>query len=148
MKAIRGFALGITALSLWAANLSALRAGDEHIGTSIADAPNLNGMFTVSNNSTFTITYSVKWGNEEWKKTTVGPRMTGRHWHPLDGNRRAPRPQLSFKTAPGARTSKTFDLKFYAVGFAGYGPKPNLTGAKEYEFRDSPNGASVDLHER
>ena len=125
----------LTAFCLMIAAISATAA--ERTGTSTADAPQLQGEFIVHNPTNVNMVYQVQWGSKgPWKEYTLSPKQQRRHWHPLDGNGRAPSPFLRFDTRANDRhvTWKTYDIDFGRVGYAGFGPRGNINEALHYQF--------------
>lgn len=148
MKSIRAIVLGVAGLSLWAASPAVSLAGPEDVGTSTADLPSLSGMFAISNDTGHTIHYFVRWGDGKWKEITLATSRRQWHSHVLDDNGRAPTPEVRFDGVDHNHKRVTYKMEFFAVGYGGYGPAPDQTQAKEYDFRYSPDGGSLDLYPR
>ena len=135
--------------ALLTATLAPLAAA-EKVGTSTADAPNLQGEFVVHNPTANAIHYQVKWGTGgEWKSFTVKPGFEYRHWYPLK-NGKAPAPYVRFDNegGDGKVTYTELHMKFGQVGYAGYGPKGNVNEAWHYEFKYRKDGKRLELFER
>ena len=117
------------------------------VGTSTADAPRLQGEFVVHNPTNMNMVYEVQWGSKgEWKRYTISARQQRRHWHPLDGNGRAPSPFLRFDTRANDRqvTWKRYDIDFGRVGYAGFGPRGgHVNQALHYEFTARGNALEL-----
>jgi hypothetical protein len=145
MKAL--YLYPLAALGLCTAGVGAARAYPD-VGKSQADLPNLQGEFAISNPTGMPIHYYVRWGNEPWKPITLRSGYTQWHWYPLDSNGRAPIPYVMFDGVANNHSRISRRMEFYAVGYPGYGPGPNLTQAKEYYFQYSPSGDSLELHAR
>lgn len=141
---------------LWALQRTAI-AQDEDVGTSnsaLEEGPPrpqnkpspFRGEFVIHNPTRFDVGYSVRWGDGSWSSYKIPPQYRRRHWHKLDANGRAPRPQLKFDNRANDHqyTSKTYEMKF---GRAGNTPS---TGAVDqsihYEF--VANGSLIDLVRR
>ncbi len=123
----------------------------EKVGTSTADAPNLQGEFVVHNPTSITLNYQVKWGSKgEWKSYSVRPGYERRHWHPLDSNNKAPTPSVRYDNegGDGKVTHTEVRMKFGKVGYAGYGPKGYANEAWHYEFMYRTDGKRLDLNEK
>lgn len=106
----------------------------------------MQGEFVIHNPTNFKVGYSVRWGDGPWNPHTIEPRYLRRHWHVLDANGRAPRPQLQFdRVANDQRvTNKTYDMKFGRVGHSpATGP---VNQAVNYEF--VANGNLIDVVRR
>ena len=137
----------LTVLYLMATAVSA--TAEQRTRTSTADAPRLEGEFVIHNPTNVTQVYQVKWGrNGQWQEYTTSPQRQRRHWHPLDGNGRAPSPFLRFDTRANDRqvTWKTYDIDFGRVGYAGFGPRGNINEALHYEF--TARGNALELVKR
>lgn len=118
----------------------------ERIGTSTSDAPQLQGEFVVHNPTNVNMVYEVQWGSKgQWKRYTISPREQRRHWHPLDGNGRAPSPFLRFDTRANDKqvTWKRYDIDFGKVGYAGFGPRGRINEALHYEFTARRNALEL-----
>lgn len=152
--------LALPGLWLCGAGRAASDPNDEDVGSSSAAlslAPNksapppskvsrFRGEFVIHNPTGFNVGYSVRWGDGAWKSYTVSPRHLRRHWHVLDGNGRAPRPQLQFdKVANDHKvTTKTYDMRFGRVGSTPQGTPVNQ--AIDYEF--VAKGNLIDMVQR
>ena len=135
----------VFAAALLMATAGSATAG-ERIGTSTADAPRLQGEFVVHNPTNTNMVYEVQWGSKgQWKSYTISPRQQRRHWHPLDGNGRAPSPFLRFDTRANDRqvTWKRYDMDFGKVGYAGFGPRGHINEALHYEFTARGNALEL-----
>jgi hypothetical protein len=121
-----------------------LRAADEDVGTStselrVAPPPNqpsssrLQGEYVINNPTGFNIGYSVRWGDGGWVNHTLSARHLRRHWHFLDVNGQAPRPQLKFDNVANDNrvTDKVYHMQFGRVGMT---PKGPVNQAVHYEF--------------
>lgn len=122
----------------------------EPLGTSCADCPNYSGAFSISNDTGQTIKYQYRWGsNHPWKGMTLLTGHVETHSYPLGENPRAqvPTPYVRFDNLAndGRVTFTEYRMHFYAVGYAGYGPKVNKTEPKRYFFRYAPDGRHLDL---
>ena len=155
---LRLIALGLAGLSLFAS--LACHAADEDVGVSSSPlelspgnrpAPDkrpgtsrYQGEFVVHNPTNLKIAYEVQWGDKgAWKPHVIQPKQLRRHWHVLDGNGRAPSPNLRFDNRANDKrvTWKTYDLKFGRVGYAPSGAHVNQ--ALHYEF--VAHGTTLDL---
>jgi hypothetical protein len=105
-------------------------ASAQNIGHSQADLPVVRGEFTLTNSTSYTITYLVRWGNRGfWDKVVLPPGWTETHSHGLDGNLRAPVPHIQFQRwNNGLSEIKSYRMDFYVVsdGMTGSSgtPKP------------------------
>jgi hypothetical protein len=147
-------------VGLGAAACALARRGDEEdVGTSTSAATaapqphpppartaRLQGEFVVHNPTNFEIGYSVRWGDGPWTGHKIAPRHLRRHWHVLDAQGRAPRPQLRFDARANDNrvTIKSYDLKFGRVGNSP--PAGAVNRAVEYEF--VARGDLIDLRQR
>jgi hypothetical protein len=123
-------------------------ASQENIGTSCADCPNLQGEFSIENETGVTIHYQVRWGtNHAWKSMTLETGHVMTHSHPLDDNGRAPSPWIRFDGIGGdnAFTPKEYHVAFHAVGYAGYGPAENKATPKRYAFEYAADHRTLNL---
>jgi hypothetical protein len=126
----------------------AIATGQENVGTSCADCPNLRGAFSIENQTGVTINYQVKWGrNREWKSMSLNSGQIRTHSYPLDENAKAPAPYIRFDAVggDGAFTAREYHLTFRAVGYAGYGPTPNRTTPKAYVFEYAADRRTLNL---
>ena len=141
---------------LWAVQRTAL-AQNEDVGSSNSalevgparpqtkPSP-FQGEFVIHNPTGFDVGYSVRWGEGPWASYKIPPRYQRRHWHKLDANGRAPRPELKFDKRAGDDrvTLKTYEMKFGRVGNTpSTGP---VNQAIQYEF--VANGNLIDLVRR
>jgi len=125
----------------------------ERVGTSCADCPNYSGAFSIENQTGVTIWYEVRWGeNHPWKTISLGSGRTETHSYPLGDNKnaKAPTPQVRFDKigGDGHFTAQEYRMRFYAVGYAGYGPKTNNTQPKKYFFQYGSDHKSLNLFAR
>ena len=122
----------------------------EEIGTSCADCPSYRGAFSIENNSGTTVHYQYRWGdNHPWKAMALQSGMVETHWFALgdDPHKKVPTPYIRFDRIGGDKgvTWKEYRMQFYAVGYAGYGARPNEAKPKRYAFRYAKNGRDLDL---
>lgn len=123
---------------------------DERIGTSRADAPNLEGAFVIHNPTDVTLKYQVRWGNGEWVHYTLAPNHRRTHSHKLSDQGKAPAPNVRFDNIGGDRrtTYETVHVAFGRVGYAGFGPVGYVNEAVDYDFRFARDGKRLDLYRR
>ena len=124
--------------------------GQERVGTSCADCPNYSGAFSIENKTGVTIRYQYKWGDQHpWKSMSLNSGQIETHSYPLGENRngRAPTPYVRFDwiAGDGRSTPKEYRMAFHAIGYAGYGPRPNTTTPKRYFFKYAGDGKTLDL---
>lgn len=120
------------------------------VGTSCADCPNYSGAFSISNDTGQTIKYQYRWGSKHpWKRMTLATGHIETHSYPLgeDPHARVPAPCVRFDDLAndGRVTPREYHMRFYAVGYAGYGAKVNSTKPKRYFFRYAPDRKHLDL---
>lgn len=123
---------------------------EERVGTSCADCPNYTGAFSIENETGVTIPYEYKWGeNHPWKRMTLRSGQIETHSYPLGENRagRVPTPLVRFDRigGDGRYTPKEYRMEFYAIGYAGFGPRANNTQPKRYYFKYGTDGKSLDI---
>lgn len=128
-------------------------AAPAQIGVSQADLPSYRGAYSIENKTGVTIPYEYRWGNKgEWKKMSLRSGAVETHWYPLgdDRNKKVPTPYIRFDRVGGDNsvTFQEYKMQFYAIGYAGYGPRENKTEPKRYVFRYAPNGRDLDLNAR
>ena len=145
MKILTQQALSLLTLTILLAIPTVARA--QAVGTSCADCPNLRAEFSIENKSGVAIPYEVKWGNHDWKKVTLQKGHTETHSYPLDSNGKAPSPYVRYDKIGGdnAITLQEFHVSFFAVGYAGYGPKANTAGPKKYYFEYAADHKTLTL---
>ena len=118
---------------------SASSAARQDVGTSCADCPNYNGAFSIENQTGASIAYQMRWGERNpWKQFVLATGHIETHTYPLgeDRGKKIPIPLVRF--APGSASNSPFveyELDFYAVGYAGFGPNVNTTQPKKYFFK-------------
>jgi hypothetical protein len=122
----------------------------ENVGTSQADLANYAGAFSIENTTGVTIPYSYRWGDKHpWKSMSLASGHVETHSYPLgqDPNAKVPTPYVRFDRIGGDQnyTAKEYRMEFYAIGYAGYGPKKANTEPKRYVFRYGPDGKSLDI---
>jgi hypothetical protein len=136
-------------------------AQQEPRGSVTHDLPSSRGAFSISNNTGFTIHYSVRWGNGDWDKTTIENGETYTHSYPLDSKGEAPTPYVRFDrfVDDGSRVTEHLQkVEFYEVREGGYrrniGPgretmyrRLNINTPNRYYFKTSPNGRELYLKE-
>jgi len=120
------------------------------VRTSCDDCPHYSGAYSIENNTGTTIHYQYRWGDtHEWKRMTLASGAVETHSYPLgeDPHMRVPTPYVRFDRIGGDNnvTFKEYKMEFYAIGYAGYGPKKNQTQPKRYVFRYAANGRDLDL---
>jgi hypothetical protein len=95
---------------------------DEAVGTSQADLPSYSATFSIKNHTGATIAYQVRWGNGSWKSISLanGHVETHRYSIGADVNAGAPQPSARFENGQGS--TKTYNVAFNTVGYAGFGP--------------------------
>lgn len=125
-------------------------AAQAQIGTSCADCPNYSGAYSIENATGITIRYQYRWGNkQEWKEMTLRSGAVEIHYYPLgeDPKKMVPTPYIRFDRIGGDNqvTIQEYRMQFYAVGYAGYGPRQNKTEPKRYIFRFAANGRDLEL---
>lgn len=98
-------------------------------------------MVTVDNTTGGVIKYQFKWGDGEWKTTTVKPGHYVNHWVPLDDDGCAPTPRVRFDRILGDAevTFREYKLDFHASETRGYHQ------GKVYLFEVSRCGCYLDL---
>jgi hypothetical protein len=122
----------------------------ERVGTSCADCPNYSGAFSIENQTGVMIRYQVRWGDKHpWKSISLNSGQVETHSYPLGENRngKAPTPYVRFDGigGDGRFTPKEYRMEFYAIGYAGYGPKANNTTPKKYFFKYAADGRTLDI---
>jgi hypothetical protein len=136
------------ALSLALVMTSAIAArSQERVGTSCADCPNRSGAFSIENQTGVTISYQVKWGESHpWKSITLASGRVETHSYPLE-NGKALTPYVRFDRigGDGAFTPKEYRMGFYAIGYAGFGAKPNNSSPKKYFFKFAADNKTLDI---
>ena len=125
----------------------------EQIGTSCADCPNYSGAYSIENSTGVSIPYQFRWGSSQpWRSIRLASGRVETHSYPLgaDKNKRVPTPYVRFDRIGGDNmfTAQEYKMKFYAVGYAGYGPGRNTTEPKRYIFRYAADGRSLDIKEK
>jgi hypothetical protein len=137
MQAKSSISAAVCVIALAFAQTIATTAHSEQIATSCADCPSYRGEFSLENKTGVAIKYQIKWGNSQWKSFTVPDGKLMSHWHPLDGNDKAPSPLLRFdRFADGASvTNHVVDMDFYKVGSGGYGTSSRKSAEKKYVFK-------------
>jgi hypothetical protein len=131
----------------------AIALSQERLGTSCADCPNYSGAFSIENQTGVTIRYQVKWGaSHAWREISLASGHIETHSYPLGDNRNAqvPTPYVRFDRigGDGRFTPQEYRMQFYAIGYAGFGPRTNSTQPKRYFFNYGPDGKSLDLSAR
>jgi hypothetical protein len=145
MKILTRQALSLLTLTILLAIPAVANA--QAVGTSCADCASLRAEFSIENKTGVTIHYEVKWGNHEWKPVTLRSGYTETHSYPLDNNGKAPSPYVRYDKIGGdnAITLQEFHVTFFAVGYAGYGPKANTARAKRYYFEYAADHRTLTL---
>jgi hypothetical protein len=122
----------------------------ERVGTSQEDLPNYSGSYSIENATGITIHYQYRWGDKsEWKRMALRAGEIETHSYPLgqDRNKRVPAPYVRYDRIGGDNsvTFQEYKMQFYAVGYAGFGPRQNRTEPKRYVFRFAENGRDLRL---
>ena len=145
------FLQGLMALVLITVAHSAF-ADDEHVGTSVSDAPSYVAKLTIKNNSASSVPYQLRWGNSAWKSFRLERGQTWAHSIAINDQGKYPAPHISFSAVTDFKgnvsATKAYKLIGYKVGYNGYGANPgSLTAPKRYEFTGSITRSStiVDL---
>ena len=133
-------------LCLWGAmaalsTLAPSVASAEEVGVSRADLPSYSGEFSIENATQTTIHYQYRWGDKEaWRTSTLARGRVDVHSCALgaDPHKRIPAPYVRFGR-------HEYEMDFFAVGYAGYGPKQNKAQPKRYVFRVAANGRDLVL---
>jgi hypothetical protein len=123
-----------------------LSAAPQDTDTSCADCPSYRGAFSIENETQAPVTYQMRWGEKNpWKQFVLPSRRIETHSYPLgeDKNKKIPIPQVRFDSLSAG--FHQYDMQFYAVGYAGYGPSENTTKPKRYAFKLSSPRAGLDL---
>lgn len=106
-------------------------------------------VFSISNNTTFTVYYFTKWSaGSDWKRTTVKPGYIMTHWNPVktvpDGY---PKIRFDYIANDGKETFRPYNLKTY-VRHLGSGVKPDhIKDAREYHFGYNSRTEILDLYD-
>jgi hypothetical protein len=142
--------IGIVVLALAVAGLAlpapAAYAGP-NVGSSKSDQPHSTRQFTITNNSSQTVTYDVWWGddfNGGYKGETLKPGYY--MWYSVDPDKNGnfPQPKIHF---PGADRKGNPVWKFYVLkdNLVTDGQTGTVGSPKAYTFDDAAYN-SVDLH--
>jgi hypothetical protein len=113
------------------------------IGVSQSDLPSYTHQFTITNNSTHTIRYTVWWTNSTTYHDTLAPGQGMTYSIGPDSNGKFARPHVSFRAVVGGKTDTVYDLHGNLVtdGQTGTDGSP-----KPYDFEDTgPN--TIDFFE-
>jgi hypothetical protein len=151
-SAIAKFAMFPIMLALWAPTIflsNAFSASAQDVDTSCADCPNYNGAFSIENETGVTLAYQMRWGERNpWKQFVLATGHIETHTYPLgeDKGKKIPIPVVRFDN--GAGNTIEYQMDFYAVGYAGFGPSANATQPKKYFFKFGPNHKSMNLFAR
>lgn len=105
-------------------------------------------VFSISNNTTFTVNYYIKWSEgSNWNSTTVKPDRVMTHW---SSNKKVPGyPKIAFDYIANDKefTTREYDLKTY-VRSLGSGVKPShIKDAREYHFGYNSRTEILDLYD-
>jgi hypothetical protein len=139
-----------TAAALALVLVPATIARAESVGTSQADLPSYSGAFSIENTTGVTIPYQVRWGADHpWKTIRLQSGTVETHSFPLgsDPNTKVPTPHVRFDKIGGDNVfeAQEYRMEFYAIGYAGFGPKKANTEPKPYVFRYASDGKHLDL---
>lgn len=104
-------------------------------------------VFSISNNTTFTVHYSIKWSESgAWKGTTVKQNQIMTHWSSQKSNG-YPKIRFDYIANDGKSTLRYYNLKTY-VRRLGSGVKPShAKDAREYHFGYNSRTKILDLYD-
>ena len=96
------------------------------------------GSFVISNPTSVTLNYQVKWGDGSWVNYSLAPGFRNAHSYPLNDAGRAPIPVVRFDGVGNG--TREYRMEFYAVW--------DVFGGKPYAFGYDPTGFYLDLFAR
>ena len=105
-------------------------------------------VFSISNNTTFTVHYSIKWSEgSAWKETTVKRDKIMTHWSSRKKSNEYPKIRFDYIANDGKSTLRYYNLETY-VRRLGSGVKPShAKDAREYHFGYNSRTKILDLYD-
>ncbi|HVK07553.1 MAG TPA: hypothetical protein VM597_02130 [Gemmataceae bacterium] len=145
-KPIPTIALGF-AIVLWTGAITPA-AAQEKVGTSVSHESANYAAFSVTNSTTGTLYYQVRWGKGEWKETKILTGQTYEHRQRLNAKGEFQGPQIRFDRVVGDNkyTNEYYDLDTKQISKGGFGPPGRGGTPKPYVFKASADRRTVDLY--
>ena len=106
-------------------------------------------VFSISNNTTFTVHYRIKWSRDHpWKETTVKSSHIMTHWYSAKHiSQGFPKISFDYIANDGKSTPRSYNLQTY-IRHLGSGVKPDHTkDAREYQFGYNSRTEILDLYD-